>query len=78
ATDELDAELATRGIAPELGALQGAWREQVAEVITAATLTLPADRTPMRDGRRGIHTEHLGHMLAEMQSVARAHPGATW
>ena len=78
ATDALDAELLAAGIAPDMAALQGPWREQVAEVIAAATLTLPADRSPMRGGRRGIHTEHLGHMLAEMQSVARAHPGATW
>ncbi|MDN5914004.1 MAG: phenylacetate-CoA oxygenase subunit PaaC [Pseudonocardia sp.] len=52
------------------------------EVIAKATLTRP-DRPAIgtiggRGGRQGVHTEHLGHALAEMQSLARQHPGATW
>jgi ring-1,2-phenylacetyl-CoA epoxidase subunit PaaC len=43
-----------------------------------ATLVIPKDGFSPRGGRIGRHTEHLGHMLAEMQSLARAHPGATW
>jgi len=43
-----------------------------------ATLALPADGYMQRGGRAGRHTEHLGHMLAEMQIVARSHPGAQW
>jgi len=47
-------------------------------VLRQATLSVPvADWTPA-GGRLGRHTEHLGHMLAEMQSLARAHPGAQW
>jgi ring-1,2-phenylacetyl-CoA epoxidase subunit PaaC len=52
------------------------------EVLTKATLTRP-DRPFIgtiggRGGRQGVHTEHLGHALAQMQSLARQHPGATW
>jgi ring-1,2-phenylacetyl-CoA epoxidase subunit PaaC len=50
----------------------------VRDVLAEATLTTPAAAFPARGGRRGRHTEHLGHMLAEMQIVARSHPGATW
>jgi ring-1,2-phenylacetyl-CoA epoxidase subunit PaaC len=47
-------------------------------VVQRATLTLPGETAMVTGGRRGRHTEYLGHMLAEMQSVARAHPGAAW
>ena len=45
---------------------------------SARRSTLPADGPMRRGGRTRRHTEHLGHMLAEMQIVARSHPGATW
>jgi ring-1,2-phenylacetyl-CoA epoxidase subunit PaaC len=51
-------------------------------VLAAATLTRPsrpgAGTIGGRGGRQGVHTEALGHVLAEMQSLARQHPGATW
>jgi len=53
----------------------------VRDVLDRATLTTPNDvpRLPRaRGGRAGAHTEHLGHLLAEMQIVARSHPGASW
>jgi len=46
--------------------------------VQRATLTLPADGYMQRGGRQGRHTEHLGRLLAEMQIVARSHPGAQW
>jgi ring-1,2-phenylacetyl-CoA epoxidase subunit PaaC len=54
------------------------WRERVDAVVRQATLELPASAPAMLGGRRGRHTEHLGHLLAEMQIVARSFPGATW
>jgi ring-1,2-phenylacetyl-CoA epoxidase subunit PaaC len=52
------------------------------EVLPAATLGRPQrpgiGTIDGRAGRQGLHTEHLGHVLAEMQSLARQHPGATW
>jgi ring-1,2-phenylacetyl-CoA epoxidase subunit PaaC len=81
AADDVDARVAARGIGPDLVTLQPRWESLVRDVIESATLTLPRDlpREPgTRAGRTGMHTEHLGHMLAEMQIVARSHPGATW
>jgi ring-1,2-phenylacetyl-CoA epoxidase subunit PaaC len=53
----------------------------VRDVLARATLTVPhgASHSPhLRGGRAGMHGEHLGHLLAEMQIVERSHPGATW
>ena len=76
--DDLDRAMATAGIAPDPASLRAAWERTVHEVVGAATLRLPDVRSVARGGRQGLHTEYLGHMLAEMQSVARAHPGAEW
>ncbi len=50
----------------------------LARVITRATLTVPEVPAALGGGREGLHTEHLGHLLAEMQHLHRSHPGATW
>ncbi len=76
--DEMDAGLASRGIRVDHAALKSRWDQMVNEVLARATLTRPADGVMQRGGRLGRHTEHLGHLLATMQSVARAHPGAKW
>ncbi|MDQ6917515.1 MAG: phenylacetate-CoA oxygenase subunit PaaC [Pseudomonadota bacterium] len=76
--DETDLALVADGLAPDVGALQPLWRERVAAVLEQATLTLPSTAWMQRGGRQGVHTEHLGHLLAEMQSLHRAHPGAQW
>jgi ring-1,2-phenylacetyl-CoA epoxidase subunit PaaC len=55
------------------------WYARVGPVLTEATLPVPArDSWTQRSSADGWHTEHLGYLLAEMQSLARAHPGATW
>jgi len=77
AADEVDRSLAGT-IAPDPSDLQPAWREVVSDVVRRATLTLPADGYMHAGGRQGRHTEHLGHLLAEMQILARSHPGAKW
>lgn len=76
--DDVDAAMREAGIAPDLDALQARWRERIEQVVHHATLRLPDSGYMQRGGRTGIHTEHMGVMLAEMQSVARAFPGATW
>ena len=77
-TDAVDDALVRAGVAPELAPLEPKWRAQVADVVRRATLRVPEDGYMQRGGRAGRHTEHLGHMLAEMQIVARSHPGAEW
>ena len=76
--DAVDEAVAAAGLGPALAPIEGQWRAQVADVVQRATLTLPKDGYAQRGGRTGRHTEHLGHMLAEMQIVARSHPGAQW
>jgi ring-1,2-phenylacetyl-CoA epoxidase subunit PaaC len=77
AADEVDRLLAGAG-APEPAALEPAWREVVSDVVGRATLTLPPEGFMHSGGRQGRHTEHLGHLLAEMQILARSHAGAKW
>ena len=57
---------------------RAAWLRFVSPVLTRATLTQPADGWMQSGGRDGRHTEHLGHLLAEMQILPRTYPGATW
>lgn len=73
-----DAELTAVGLTADVSQLERGWREQVESVLQRATLTAPVGVWMQRGGRDGRHTEHLGHMLAEMQIVARSHPGASW
>jgi ring-1,2-phenylacetyl-CoA epoxidase subunit PaaC len=66
------------GIAVDPASLRPAWAGYVTSVLAEATLQLPEPRWRSRGGRAGLHTEHLGHLLAEMQHLHRSHPGATW
>ncbi|MEX0667613.1 MAG: 1,2-phenylacetyl-CoA epoxidase subunit PaaC [Acidimicrobiia bacterium] len=59
-------------------ALRPAWDRLIDPVLMEAGLSKPAEGHQRRGGRDGLHTEHLGHMLVEMQSMARSYPGATW
>lgn len=77
-TDDVERELVEEGVAIDSASLREPWREQVSRIVAEATLALPRDGFMQSGGRRGRHTEHLGRMLAEMQIVARSHPGAQW
>jgi ring-1,2-phenylacetyl-CoA epoxidase subunit PaaC len=70
--------LAGEGIAPNRAALVAGWTATVDAVLREATLARPKERGMQSGGRKGQHTELLDHMLAEMQVLARQHPGATW
>ncbi|MES2521846.1 MAG: 1,2-phenylacetyl-CoA epoxidase subunit PaaC [Gemmatimonadota bacterium] len=76
--DAIDEAVAAEGIVVDHAAIQSVWRGMVADVLGRATLKMPEDGAYNRGGRRGRHTEHLGHMLSVMQIVARSHPGASW
>jgi ring-1,2-phenylacetyl-CoA epoxidase subunit PaaC len=62
----------------ELTGSREAWLGQVSPVLRRATLQQPNDGWMQMGGRTGRHTEHLGHLLAEMQVLPRTYPGATW
>lgn len=76
--DAVEHDLISEGIAVDRASLREPWRAEVARVLQAATLVIPDDGFMQRGGREGRHTEHLGHLLAEMQIVARSFPGAEW
>lgn len=76
--DAIELALIEAGIAADVRTLAAPWREHVEEVVRSAALELPADAFMQLGGKRGVHTEHLGHLLSEMQVLARSHPGAQW
>ena len=77
--DAVDAALAEAGVAPSPDVLEAPWRVAVADILEEATLAVPEQRFDVHQGGRiGRHTEHLGLLLAEMQFLQRAYPGAEW
>lgn len=78
ATDEVESILIKAGIVPDMAPIHAAFTTRVDAVLSEATLKRPADGYMQLGGRQGRHSEHLGFLLAEMQSLHRAHPGATW
>ncbi|MFZ6734654.1 1,2-phenylacetyl-CoA epoxidase subunit PaaC [Undibacterium sp. Ji42W] len=77
--DEIDVAMHASGIASLPSDLKAAWDTHLADVIHAATLRLPdANSWMQKGGKQGVHTEHMGFLLAEMQFLQRAYPGAQW
>ena len=78
-SDDVDAAMCAAGIAPDPTGLRAGYDRLVDDVFTAATLLRPADDFTHKGGRNGArHTEHLGHLLTQMQWLQRAYPDATW
>ena len=79
ASDDVDAEMLSTGIAPDLTQLRIAFDAHVGAVMADATLTIPDSTFAHKGGKSGFqHTEHLGHILTQMQWLQRAYPGASW
>ena len=76
--DELLHALIDRGTAPDPRQFEEEYRSTIASVLAEARLEVPADQRPILGGRRGHHSEHLGHLLAVMQFLPRTYPDATW
>ena len=77
-SDPVDAFCADAGLAPAAPSLAAPWRASVSVVLARATLAVPDYTGHQRGGRTGMHSEHLGHLLSELQFVQRAYPGAHW
>ena len=71
-------QLVAAGVATPMDPVRVAATNSVHDVMASATLTLPSDLALRTGGREGMHTEHLGHLLTEMQWLHRSNPGATW
>ncbi len=78
ATDEMEQRLVAAKVAVDSSALEAGWRVQVSDILQRAGITMPETKWMQRGGRAGRHTEHLSHMLAEMQTLQRQYPGASW
>jgi len=76
--DEVELSLLREGIAPDLVPVKTQWQQHVRQVLNQAGLNVPEDAYMQSGSRKGIHSEHLGHILAEMQYLQRAYPDATW
>jgi ring-1,2-phenylacetyl-CoA epoxidase subunit PaaC len=75
---ELEAEAIATGAAVDVATLHGHWDQIVDQTLSEATLSRPDAIGYVPQGKEGVHSEHLSYLLGEMQSLARAHPGATW
>lgn len=77
--DQVDKELLKHGIAADMKKVEESWNKHIRQVLNDATLSIPEINNFMRTGsRKGVHTEHIGFILAEMQFLPRAYPDAKW
>lgn len=77
-TNEVDADLEAKGVIFSSSDLKASWSEMVTKVLDQATLTIPDNGWQHNGGRKGLHSEHLGYILAELQYMQRAYPGMEW
>ena len=75
ATDHL---LCIMGLTPDLGLIRPLWEREVQNILAEATLDVPKRSWMQKGGKNGVHTEHLGYLLAEMQFLQRAYPNCEW
>jgi ring-1,2-phenylacetyl-CoA epoxidase subunit PaaC len=76
--DSSERALIDAGIAVDPASLRPQWLKTVSDIVNEATLALPRGDWMQQGGRSGRHSEHLGHLLSELQSMQRTFPGATW
>lgn len=77
-SDEVDQAMVREGVGPDLSSLHEPWLGLMQSTAEEATLTLPQPGWAQRGGKRGIHSEHLGYILSDLQFLQRAYPNATW
>jgi ring-1,2-phenylacetyl-CoA epoxidase subunit PaaC len=76
--DDVDAVMHSAFDGPDLALIRKAWQVRIAQLLDHATLAMPTDTAQTGGSRRGLHSEHLGYLVAEMQHLHRAHPGVRW
>lgn len=77
-TDAVDEAAAACGLGPRWSELRDDWRGRMQDELQAATLRAGTDSAFRSRGRDGVHSEHMGHLLAQMQYLQRAYPGGAW
>ena len=78
AADAVDDAAQASGLGPARSSLREAWEAEIAECFAEAQLAVPAATRFVSTGSVGVHSEHMGFILAEMQGLQRAHPGGKW
>ena len=78
ADDAVDEAAAASGLGPRWSELKSDWQTQMAELLAEAGLAVPPETPFLSTGKRGVHSEHMGFILAEMQHLQRAYPGGVW
>jgi len=78
AGDAVDRAMMDAKVVPDLADVYEPWRREVEATLTEATLQIPHDDWQATGGREGVHTEHMGHLLAELQVLQRTYPGLEW
>jgi ring-1,2-phenylacetyl-CoA epoxidase subunit PaaC len=76
--DAVDDVAAACGLGPAWSELRAPWLAEMGEVLGEAQLAIPAEATFRSTGKRGVHSEHMGYLLAEMQYLQRTYPGGAW
>ncbi len=76
--DAVEDEMRKSGVCPDLSDLRTQWEQTVHHVLNEATLSIPSNNWKQEGGRKGMHSEHLGYILAEMQYMQRAYPNMEW
>ena len=77
-SDDIDHDLIEAGVVPSMQGLKEEWENTVQNVLNEATLQIPDNNWKQEGGRKGLHSEHLGYILAELQYMQRAYPGMEW
>ena len=76
--DEVDQKMCKKKIGVNNSSLKSEWNKIINDILTQSTLKRPKDMHMQSGSKNGIHTEHLGHLLSEMQFLPRAYPNAKW
>jgi ring-1,2-phenylacetyl-CoA epoxidase subunit PaaC len=77
-SDAVDAAAAANGLGPRWDALREPWLAEMRELLDEAKLPMPADSAFRSTGKSGVHSEHMGYILSDMQYLQRAYPGGAW
>ena len=76
--DAVDEAAHAAGLGPRWADLREAWMAEMAQILAAADLAVPPESAFRSTGRQGVHSEHMGYILAEMQHLQRSYPGGVW
>jgi ring-1,2-phenylacetyl-CoA epoxidase subunit PaaC len=77
-SDDVDASAAANGLGPRWDTLREPWLSEMQALFDEAKLVMPADSAFRSTGKRGVHSEHMGYILTDMQYLQRAYPGGAW